>query len=537
MLFSVNVYHHNTTIPHSELKDTTVGIVQREMENISEKIHLLFRHVHVSLENATNISLGRVFGYSVIIFDIEIFIHDSVNRLHIEEGLNSLLTRTVNGSGDITFVKFSSVIDEPVLQEMHAREAKDLLEEKSEDASFALANDSLTWKSDLHQNNHSIFDTSNITTWQFSSHFYRVRVNSAVLCRQVELEPEEYNITQSLHLHLLRTDVYLEFAQYNTAPDGSIRVCLEILNDISYFQQDESSLMDRLMWIISLSCTIVSIICLILCIGMYCLIPTLCNTPGKLMMLLMTSLLITLIFLQLSMAFTRSEIGCIIVGVILHLFWLTVFTCMFACNYHMFKVFTSSKIPKQSSKIFFDGLMIRKIIFVLLIPFSIILMYITVSLLVSGGMSLGYGGSKCFIISSVPLIVTFILPIVLICIVNGILFTVTLRAIHLTPTPMGNTSDRHELSIFIRLFSITGLSWLLQAIDSFLPLTVFSLVTAIINSLQGFFIFLAFGLTKRNVNSLLERFSSKKHDGKSIEYKTEETPLQHTGKSDLDLNQ
>ena len=98
------------------------------------------------------------------------------------------------------------------------------------------------------------------------------------------------------------------------------------------------------------------------------------------------------------------------------------------------------------------------------------------------------------------------MPVLLICISNIFFFISTAITIHKTPNPADATKNREEMGIFIRLTSITGISWLLQIIDSFFPLSAFSFFATAVNLLQGLFIFFAFVVKRRNVNLLREKY-------------------------------
>ena len=300
------------------------------------------------------------------------------------------------------------------------------------------------------------------------------------------------------------------YNDYDIMPNGKLRVCLEYLESLNYFGQTEiyffTNELERHLWIVSLTCTSVSVICLSISLLIYCVIPGLRTIPGKLIMILMVSLLFTLVFQQLTFVMAGSHTGCIVVGILLHFCSLTVFTSMNACNFHMYKVFKSPKTMKKSTNTFCDKSMIQFTFYIYFSPLVVVALNTIVHVIGSEGSLIGYGGVKCFISDTISTVVAFITPISLICISNIFFFISTAITIHRTPNPKDTTHTKHrqEIGIFVRLTSITGISWLLQIVDSFFSLSVLSFVATIINLLQGMFIFLAFVANRRNIDLLRE---------------------------------
>ncbi|CAC5390475.1 unnamed protein product [Mytilus coruscus] len=69
-----------------------------------------------------------------------------------------------------------------------------------------------------------------------------------------------------------------------------------------------------------------------------------------------------------------------------------------------------------------------------------------------------------------------------------------------TPKLKNDDSYQHNsvnLAVYIKIFTITGSSWVIQIIDSFLPLSYFSIIVSLLNALQGVYIFVAYICNKR----------------------------------------
>ena len=168
-------------------------------------------------------------------------------------------------------------------------------------------------------------------------YFHIAKVSEVLLCRQIELDKDEYNVTDNNSLYLRRNNVIIRFSKYDITPTGRVRVCYELLQELEYFGQAQTDAskndVEHYLWIVSIICTVVSVICLSISLLIYCLFPTLRTVPGKLIMLLMASLLFTLLFQQVTFIMVESHHGCVAIGILLHIYSLTIFTCMNSCNF------------------------------------------------------------------------------------------------------------------------------------------------------------------------------------------------------------
>ncbi|XP_052063035.1 uncharacterized protein LOC127702771 [Mytilus californianus] len=94
----------------------------------------------------------------------------------------------------------------------------------------------------------------------------------------------------------------------------------------------------------------------------------------------------------------------------------------------------------------------------------------------------------------------FIVPIMIMCLLNIFFFIYSAHSIATTPKLKNDDSYQQNsvnLAVYIKLFTITGSSWVIQIIDSFLPLSFFSIIVSLLNALQGVYIFVAYICNKR----------------------------------------
>ncbi|KAK3102820.1 hypothetical protein FSP39_014141 [Pinctada imbricata] len=415
------------------------------------------------------------------IVKFEIFIYSSAPRLHVEESLLEFKTRLLDGCN----------MEDPNEQLMFRRLSRDFT---------------------------NPYENALSTPYHIRIKYFQARISNILLCRQIELTEEEYNTSDgNPEVLLLRSGIYLPYDEFDRVPDGSVRVCLEDLQKRQYFIDGYhdgtlANLQLKNLWIMSLICSVISLISLLLSLIIYLSFPVLHTTPGKLLIIMMVSLFITLCFLQLSYFVANSNAGCLAVAVILHFSWLSVFTSMLTTNFHMFRTFSTTEPHRHSSGRFFDKTVLRYEIFIVGLPILFIAVNASLSWFINSDNNLGYGGRKCFINDRYLLISTFIFPIGLICILNIFFFFITIHAIHKTPNPESTHQRRSEMTIYLRLTSITGISWTLQIIDSFLPVSVFTFFSTFLNSLQGFFVFLAFIANKRTIKLIRDKISKQKEN-------------------------
>ena len=129
--------------------------------------------------------------------------------------------------------------------------------------------------------------------------------------------------------------------------------------------------------------------------------------------------------------------------------------------------------------------------------FILVISNILVSLVTSGMVSYGYGKPNCFIVDRTLFVVTLLIPLILVCTTNVYFFAVTAWRITKMPTVRKSGSDRSDFLICVKLFTLTGLTWVLQVFDSFLGVSFLTYIATVCNGMQGLFIFLSYVCNQR----------------------------------------
>nr|XP_034311807.1 G-protein coupled receptor Mth2-like [Crassostrea gigas] len=326
-----------------------------------------------------------------------------------------------------------------------------------------------------------------------------VRTSKLLTCVQVPLYFEEYRVDQQLRkLVVYGMNKIFDSNLFELLPDGSARVCAEDFNagtdTVTYFLEERKR--DFLLSTITLILHAISILCLMISFLIYVFKKDLRTIPGKINMILILSLALTLIIFQLSEFGSLQKRACVGFGIVLHYFWLVSFLTMSVSSFHMYRSFQFSN---TNSRYHLNNIQ-AYMVFITFLPCMIIALNILISWLVLGNGDVGYGNRMCFIDNPYSRLASFIIPLGVMCICSLFFFVKTIISIRNVPKVPGNQSVRNEFVIFCRLFTITGITWVLQIIDGFLPFSTFSYISSIINSLQGIAIFVAFFLNKRVID-------------------------------------
>ena len=104
--------------------------------------------------------------------------------------------------------------------------------------------------------------------------------------------------------------------------------------------------------------------------------------------------------------------------------------------------------------------------------------------------------------------ITFALPVALVIITNALMFVKVVINIRQGQSIQRHVAnDRNEIGIFVKLSTLTGLTWVFGLIDSVVDLSPFAYISIILNASQGLFLFLAFICNRRVLGLLKKHFN------------------------------
>ncbi|XP_074653647.1 uncharacterized protein LOC141907805 [Tubulanus polymorphus] len=279
-------------------------------------------------------------------------------------------------------------------------------------------------------------------------------------------------------------------------------------NDLK-FKITASSLFSDRDFLITFTCSCLSIVSLLITVVIYLSIPDMRTLPGKLIINLCVTLAVAQTLHISSLVGVDNRLLCVSMAAVKHYIWMVVFASMAAVSVHMFVTFSTIRKLVDSPK-----LLLYYLLSVWLAPFLIvgpcIVLHSTDTTQYSGTV---YGSPvTCWFSSSFALLMAFVLPIGIIDLVSIILFVVTVYHILRSFSAMSNSSsnanrNRATAFIFYRMALVTGVTWLVGFVASFVNNDYLWYFFNLLNSSQGFLVFLAFIVNTRVLNMCRAKLS------------------------------
>ena len=294
----------------------------------------------------------------------------------------------------------------------------------------------------------------------------------------------------------------IEFRRDN----ASVSICLsrfiELYNALPSFMnskllkeearfQDEFSAKN----VLSLACVCLSILCLLATICLFLLRKDFHSLPGYNTLVLCIFLLLAQIVYQFGVGQTTLPYwACTLIGMVCHLLWLCVMFAMNVCSLDMFIIFRKLMVTKHKHSWIRT---IKRLVYIVIISLVFVTINVVVSLLRSGDGALGYGGIICYISSKLMQIVTFIVPSVVTIVANISFFIYVVLQIKSSTIHSGELQqERNYLTIYARLSTLTGFTWLIGFLLILVQSEVLEYIFILLNASQGIFIMIAFSVNK-----------------------------------------
>ena len=333
-------------------------------------------------------------------------------------------------------------------------------------------------------------------------------LNRLILCPYVRIDIAEINVTINGDIVIINggwvnttDDVRLTRWEYELHAD-KIHLCVDTFIDIyNKIPSDKRPKVDiaegvEAKQIVSFVCVCLSLVCLVLTIFTYLRFTKLQSQPG-----MNTIILCCLLFLAQALyqfgAGQRSlpNWACTFIGALCHFLWLSVIFAMNICSIHMFTIF---KKHRQMLPRFRWYTTAKGIVYIVGFSLLCVILNIVISFTTMNDNFGGYGGNVCYISSSTMQVITFLIPVAVTLTVNLLLFAYVVLRISKTSSSSANLSqERNYFLIYVRLSTLTGLTWIFGFLRLFLILDILEYIFIILNAGQGIFIMIAFVLNKR----------------------------------------
>jgi len=299
---------------------------------------------------------------------------------------------------------------------------------------------------------------------------------------------------------IFRTDTFYYTSQ------SSIAVCNNSVQEYMLSMSRPIAVSNR--WtpegILSVVCLACSIVCLLMSLIVFIVLPKLRQSlPGLNTMVLVCFLLVSQAVFVIKFTLNPQGLPCKILGLATHFSLLCALFWMNVCTYNMFRVLTRVIITCNERAT-------KRFMFYLAYTVVMSLVFVAVNIIVSyeRHATFGYGQEYCYIETQQMINLTVVLPVGIVVILNCLFFFCVIVSLSKSRNIRKNVkTDRNELTILVRLSTITGLTWIFGLAYSVTGEIAFSYLFIIFNASQGVFLFLAFIANRRVVDMLCTRLN------------------------------
>eukprot|EP00057_Strongylocentrotus_purpuratus_P007583 XP_011662057.1 PREDICTED: G-protein coupled receptor Mth-like [Strongylocentrotus purpuratus] len=316
--------------------------------------------------------------------------------------------------------------------------------------------------------------------------------------------------------------------KFQRMPNGSVQYCLE-----ENSQSDRN--LPKGLDIMTIVGTVLSIISVLAVITTYTVFPKLRNMAGKSVLALSVALLMVFLLMCLGVVSSKSTGLCKAVSAASHFFWLSIFFWMNALAIDLNRIFGSrAKIRIGSkSQIFY----VWYSLYAWGTPALIVGACLTIDLCECTNLSFEYGSEGlCWLSSGDATLYGFGVPLAALLFLNTILFSDTVVGIRLTKKASEKalkerpalTRAKEELSLYIKLSCVMGFTWIFCFVCEYSNIPELWYIFTAVNSLQGVFVLLAFGLNKRVTALWKEKLGIKRKEATSSQGDTKSTNTQNS---------
>ncbi|CAM1291593.1 Uncharacterised protein g185 [Pycnogonum litorale] len=328
-------------------------------------------------------------------------------------------------------------------------------------------------------------------------------------CPTMEIPPEDYTVFSNNTVWVNSTGILYDTGEYELSRSNNdsspmiLLVCREeqIMERLFKFSSSQG--------IVSEICSYISIVCLVLHITSYTIVPKLRNLPGKNLLSLSCSLLVAQCLFLFGIDNTHLDLFCSVIGVAMHFFFLAYFFWMNVMAFDICRTFSSDTYrPSMGSKAF-----LRYSCYAWWTPTLIVTISVIVDNVgkIDSSFRPGYGKILCWFTQKKALILFFALPVGIIEIANVVLFIITAYNIRKSAKLASRATKRSDgirYFLYVKLAIIMGLTWSLAFIGALVESEGVWYAYIVFNGLQGAFIFVAFTCKRKVYDLVIESLSS-----------------------------
>lgn len=274
---------------------------------------------------------------------------------------------------------------------------------------------------------------------------------------------------------------------------------------------------DRVKKYLTITGQSISIICLFILFIFYIIQKLYEKLPGKIVINLTISLIFSQITFLVSMNLFQNEnnlkpnqifnssqelfknlkpiLACYLAGALTHYFHLAFFIWSNIMAFDLYQLFEQSTMLIHIYKN--QKLFIKYFLYGWLTP-----LFLIVAMLAKNYNKISYGYQICFISSSIDLLFFFVLPVCILLGVNMVLVILGIKLVvkidssneSIKLDSERNRKNKHRVVLFLKLFLITGITWILGIVSSLVndKYSFLWYIYIVFNSLQGVFLMISF---------------------------------------------
>ncbi|KAL4227434.1 hypothetical protein ACF0H5_012878 [Mactra antiquata] len=371
-------------------------------------------------------------------------------------------------------------------------------------------------KTDINAYSNNITGRQNINTIRkamiqliFPSSLHNAEINITLIDKPV---PYEITLLQTFNCPsiLINISYYKDLIRRQILPNNSYTVDNTGLVSICYhtyitqwyeqqYKQQNQSQDIKLSVNLSFYSTIVSMISIILVLLTYFLFPELRYLPGKLFMMLCFNLLIAQTLFTFGIGLEEDTGWCTFTGMMIHLFWLAT---IFSMNSNLLLLYDNVQKPfnariQEIIHTRSNCTVYRYICYCYTMSIAFVLTNIILSSIIFHDKHYGYGGSLCYINTPIMRIATFILPLLIVLIVNFSMFVYIMCNISNNMYKHYSFAYKSTVQSMLKLSTITGVFWVFGYLYQVTGVTLLEYIFTVLNAGQGFFLLVSFLVNKK----------------------------------------
>ncbi|GFR09291.1 g-protein coupled receptor Mth2 [Trichonephila clavata] len=347
-------------------------------------------------------------------------------------------------------------------------------------------------------------DDSDVTIIQSDKDLYLDKHESLKSCFSFDLEPDEYVIFPNKTAFVpIYNKTYEEY--FYVLYGNYLRICAppEVFNDDKLDYSSTASLSLKYLTLVGLG---VSIVFLFIHIVVFALVPGLKNLPGWNLASLCFALLCSYLAMVISENgyISANPYLCVSVAVCTQFFFLASFLWMCIISFDVFRsMMTAVENLRKTNKEF----KVKKYIISSIISWGVALTFTVAALITDNVEGVAetikpHFEMHCWFKSKQSLLVFFAGPVFTLIVANFLLFGVTAHRIcssrsRSLPLSSNNPSMRKTYLMYLKLAIIMGATWIVGALAPVVNILFLWYLFASLNTLQGFFIFVAFTCTEK----------------------------------------